>query len=180
MPRNVLIMDVLDSLLVAVFRLVVGRGDLAPSLRALAADAGMSPASVVHHFGSRQHALQLVAARWARQRAEDLLFCPGAADLPALLPEHPEQVHDAAFDFALVAMARGHEGIASSMSDLRQARRERLGNALPDLDRADLDLVVAAVDGLMFALSLPFDALDPDRARAALARLVGLLPGELT
>ena len=48
MPRNVLIMDVLDSLLVAVFRLVVGRGDLAPSLRALAADAGMSPASVVH------------------------------------------------------------------------------------------------------------------------------------
>ncbi len=164
MPRNVLIMDVLDAL----FRLVVGCGDLAPSLRALAADAGMSPAGVVHHFGSRQHALHLAVARWSKQRAEDLPWCGGPEDLVRLLPEREDQVHDAAFDLALIAMGRGDEGIARSMAELRRARRLRLQRAVPHLDDAWLDLVVAALARLLELLPLePSEPSEPSERASA-------------
>src|SRR5690349_13408776 len=50
MPRYVVVNDVLDSVLDALLRAIIVRGELTPSLRRLASDAGMSPAGIVHHF----------------------------------------------------------------------------------------------------------------------------------
>jgi AcrR family transcriptional regulator len=178
MPRYVFRNDVLDSVLDALLRAIVVRGDLAPSLRALAADAGMSPAGIVHHFGSRSHALQLAVARWTKDRADP--FRPWGQTphgLVALLPRQPDEVDDAAIDFSLTAMARGHEGMARSMSWLRAERRMHLVAAAPALDETDLDLLLAAVEGLRYATALPRQPLDCQAARDALARLVELLLG---
>lgn len=177
MPRNVWIMDVLDSVLDALFRVVVGQGDLKPSLRALAADAGMSPAGVVHHCGSRQNAVRMAAQRWVEQRTTELPRCRHVERLVDLLPTREDQVHDAVFDFALVAMARGDEGIADLMSRFRHARRQRVREAVSGLDEAGVDLVLAVVEGLLFAVAQPSAALRPEHAREALERLVTLLDG---
>lgn len=180
MPRNLLMMDVLDSVLDALLRAVVVRGDLAPSLRTLAADAGMSPAALVHHCQSRTHAMQLAAARWTQDRADSFWRCRSSRDLVSLLPRQPQEVSDAAFEFALEAMGRGHEGIARSMSELRRTRRQHLADAFPGLQEAELDLVLAAIEGLRLATTLPHVALDCQAAQEALARLVGLMQDRLT
>ena len=177
-PRHVFVMDVLDSVLDALLRAIVVRGELAPSLRTLAADAGMSPAGIVHHFGTRSHALQLAAARWARDRADGFWRCRNPSELPMLLPRLSSEVDDAAIDFSLTAMGRGHGGIALSMARLRAARREHLAVVVaPDQDETDIDLLLAAIEGLRFATALPEQPLDCQAARDALARLVDLLFG---
>lgn len=177
MPRHVFTTDVLTSVLDALLRAIVVRGELAPSLRRLAADAGMSPAGIVHHFGTRNHALQLAAHRWVDERADTFGSCRSPHSLPTLIPGCPSEVDDAAVDFSLTAMARGHEGMAHSMARLRRKRRGHLSHAAPDLEDADLDLLLAAIEGLRYATALPEQQLDCQAARDALARLVGLLFG---
>jgi AcrR family transcriptional regulator len=177
MPRNVFTMDVLDSVLDALLRAIVVRGELAPSLRTLAADAGMSAAGIVHHFGTRSHALKLAARRWADERADTFGRCRSPVDLPTIIPGLPAEVDEVVVDFSLTAMARGHEGIARSLSRLRVERRCRLADAAPVLDATDLDLLLAAIEGLRYATALPVEPLDCQAARDALARLVDLLLG---
>jgi len=177
MPRNVLFMDRLDSIVVAMFRLVVNGGVSGPSLRAIAAEAGISPAGVINHFGSADRVWGLAAHRWARDRAGARLYPTGAAGVASLLPEDQHGADDLAFDFALSSIGRGHTGIADAMSGLRLAERERLARLLPELGEPDLDLTVAVIEGLRYAISLPEGALPIARARGALQQF---LDGKVT
>ena len=92
--------------------------------------------------------------------------------MSTLLPEDQHGVDDLAFDFALATIGRGHTGVAAAMSGLRLAEREQLARVLPELGESDLDLLVAVVEGLRYAISLPEGALPIARATAALQRFL--------
>ena len=172
MPRLIWHMDRLDSLVVAMFGLVVTGGVSGPSLRSVARAAGISPAGVVNHFGSAEQLWGKLAHRWMNDRKARFYHVTTLTDLDRHLAEAPDAVDDAAFDFALAEIGRGHEGVALAIADLRSAEREYLARVLPDGDQTDLDLLVAVTEGLRFAMSLPEAALPIPRAQAAMQRFV--------
>ena len=172
MPRNVWFMDRLDSIVIATLRLVLRGAVTGPSLRAVATEAGISPAGVVHHFGSADRLWGLVAQRWAEERALVHARVRDGRSVVALLSETPAGVDDQVFDFALAVIARGHSGVARALTGLREAERARLSGALPDLGERELDQLIALIEGLRFAMGLPEGALPISRARAALENFV--------
>lgn len=165
-------MDRLDSLLGAMYDLVVARGVTGPSLRAVANHAGISPAGVIQHFGSGAQLWGTATWRWVAHRESWATRVHDRASIVELLAQTPIEVSDQAFDFALAAIARGHADVARALTALREGERARLRRTLPDLGECDLDQLVAVVEGLRFAMSLPEDALPIARARAALQDFV--------
>jgi len=172
MPRLIWHMDRLDSLVVAMFGLVVTEGVSGPSLRAVARAAGMSPAGVINHFGSAEELWGRLARRWRDDRRSRFELSFVVADPQRHLAQTSDGVLDQAFDFALMEVGRGHAGVAQEMADLRSAERDHLARGHPGLDQADLDVLVAVVEGLRFAMSVPEDAVPIPRAHAALERFL--------
>src|SRR6476646_9618684 len=106
MPRLIWHMDRLDSLVVAMFGLVVTGGVSGPSLRSVARAAGISPAGVLNHFGSAEQLWGQVAHRWMNDRKARFHRVTALADLDRHLAETPDAVGDQAFDFALAEIGR--------------------------------------------------------------------------
>ncbi|GAA2149890.1 hypothetical protein GCM10009844_30070 [Nocardioides koreensis] len=168
-------MDRLDSVLHAMFRLVVTNGLPGPSLRSVAREAGISASGIVNHFEGAERMWTLAAHRWAADRASSQIYVTEPTKVIALLAQNADGVHDQAFDLALTVIGLGHPGVAAAMADFRRSERERLARVVPELGRRDLDLLVAVIEGLRFAMSLGEGALSVERARAALEQFVGEL-----
>lgn len=152
-------------------RLIAERGLPALSLRAIAGEAGIAPATLVHQFTHKTRLWgylvvcakhDLVHAIWARSRSEGVL---------AFLPATADDLVDMRVWLAWCELARSDETVAGAITGFREEQRGML-DILTDqsLDEAGLDVLVALVDGLSAAVCAREDPLPLERARAALAR----------
>lgn len=83
MPRILDTTYRVEELAAAVSRLVTRDGVEALSLRRIAAEADLSPSTVLHHLGGRERLMQLMCVRaWAGVRATSDLGGRGRGDGP--------------------------------------------------------------------------------------------------
>ena len=152
-------------------RLIAKRGLPGLSLRAIAGEAGIAPATLVHQFTHRTRLWgylvacakrDLVHATWARSHSEGVL---------AFLPATEEDLVDVRVWLAWCELARSDDTVTGAITDFREEQRGMLDILTEQsLDETGLDVLVAVVDGLNAAVCAREEPLPLERARAALAR----------
>lgn len=197
MPRHVDSQARRAEVAAAVWRVVLRGGLHRATVRAVAAEAGLSTGSLRHYFadqsGLKDYAYELIAARVEerlaavdmdapiRERVESIMW--------AMLPVTPDQVGEEQVRLAYLVESRSDPALAEL---LRAERRESesltreaivalrdAGQADPriDVDAATVELL-ALLDGLSQAAALFPDAMTSERLVAAVRRwLDGLADG---
>jgi AcrR family transcriptional regulator len=159
-----------DNVVIGINWLMATGGPRALTLRAIAREVRISPASLLHHFDNLDRLLGVAAFRTAedrldairrRQRREGVLaFLPGAAD-------------DLVFVRAWLGwleMWRSYDVIEPAITENRRWERALLAETVDhQLARDELDALRATIDGLTVAICAPERPLALPRAREILA-----------
>ena len=135
-----------DAIIDATSRLILTRGVDALSLRAIAAETGLSASTLLHHLTDRTRLLRLCAARFVKRHMDEVGYRVRLESEHALLPRTPEEIRDMRVWFAWRELGRSDDGIAHFMADYREQERLLLGVTLrrrsgtvpeePELDAA--------------------------------------------
>jgi AcrR family transcriptional regulator len=146
-----------EALLDAAMRVVAGHGLRGLTIRAVAAEAGVTHGLVRHHFGSRDALIEATLARSVNLAIETTSLEPGtgeledvAADLPAVAEAQREIL---AFQYELLLEARRREELrpyVTKMYDqyIAAAQRECARAGFDDGDTAGR-VLFAALDGMV-------------------------------
>jgi TetR/AcrR family transcriptional regulator, regulator of biofilm formation and stress response len=146
-----------EALLDAAMRVVAGHGLRGLTIRAVAAEAGVTHGLVRHHFGSRDALIEATLARSVNLAIETTSLEPGtgeledvAADLPAVAEAQREIL---AFQYELLLEARRREELrpyVTKMYDqyIAAAQRECARAGFDDCDTAGR-VLFAALDGMV-------------------------------
>ena len=161
-------------------RLILTKGMPALSLRAIAAEVGISPATLVHQFTHWARLRGYLAVRCRQERLQRVLRRSPAEGVLAFLPADEDDVDHARVWLAWSDLTRSEAGFADVQALFRDEQVAML-DALTGrtLDEARLDLLVAAADGLTVRVCDRAAPLTLERARAALLlqlRLLGAAP----
>ena len=150
----------------------------AVTTRAIAAESGVSIATLAHQFTNRERLLGLMAGMFGtdliartgdRTRSEDAL---------AFLPAADDDLTDARVWLAWLELGRSDPAIAGRVAHLRGQERLLLGAVLERrFDAVSLDCAHALVDGLRAAVCAGDDPMPVERARSALQLGLGRLGG---
>ena len=169
------------ALVAAVNHLLAEGGPRAVSLRAVARTSGVSSSSIIHHLGSVEH-LMRVSAHWTGLARRDQLTLRWRGEgLPAHLPDLPDHVVEARVWLAWCELWRSEPALEPTMREARDRERALLAEQLDyALARADLDVLVALLDGLTVAVCRPQAPMPREHARELLRRqypTLGPVPG---
>ena len=194
-----------DTITQGVTTLIRDGGMPAVTMRAIAAATGVSQASLAAHLGSRQHLLQVVAARFGELWVEEMEQRAYGEGLMALLPTCADDVADLRVWLSWCDLGRTNEGVGHAVTGVENREwwlvvglilRDRLAlsdgdhslgvssmRRLARLDEPAGNAVLAAarevmsvMHGVRHLLCTPLDALTPDEARGIAERMLGALP----
>jgi AcrR family transcriptional regulator len=154
----------------AINHLIVDRGVDALSMREIGRVARLSPSSLFHHYGSREHLLRVAADQTGRARLVLMRTRLSVEGARAMLPADDEDVLTARAWLGWCELWRSHHWMAAMVERVRE---EELGLLAQHYDyrlsRDDLDLLTALIDGLLVAICRP----ERPMPRAAAHRILG-------
>ena len=148
--------------------LIAQDGPCRLSLRRIAKESGVSPGSMMDHFGNKARLLQLSSTVTARARQDDITARMSVEGALAFLPATHEQVPDYRIWLAWQELSRSVAAVRDGLERARTSEREILRHATA-LEGERLEAAYALVDGLTVALCAPTDPMPVDRARHLLA-----------
>lgn len=167
-----------QTICAAVSRLIASGGLAALTTRAIAAESGVSIATLAHQFTNRERLLRLMATMFgadlvgrtaSRSRSEGVL---------AFLPADVDDLRDLRVWLAWAELGRSDPGIAGQVAHLHSQERLLLDAVLERrFDPVPLDCAAAMIDGLRAAVCAVEDPMSVERARAALQLGLGRLGG---
>jgi AcrR family transcriptional regulator len=149
--------------------MLIAEGVFGLTLRRIARESGISTGSLLHHFGQRERMLGVAAHQTGLSMLEDIRSRSLWRGVEAFVPWDDEGVLLTRAWLSWCELRRSEDWLTQTVGDLR-AREQR---ALADVHefriaRADLDLVVATIDGLRVAVCAPVRPMRPAEARALL------------
>jgi AcrR family transcriptional regulator len=165
------------QLVVAAFRRVAESGFEGLRLRQVAEDAGIDHSTLHHHFATKQHLVEAVAAYTTRQFWETSPPAPDPASalrshlrvLQQMIVERPDLF---AVTVELDLRARRDPAVAAAMAEHESGWRDKLVEILTDLvpdPATSAELVIATVKGVRLL---------PDAAGGVLDQLTTHLTGD--
>ena len=163
-----------DVLARAVNDVLIDHGPAGLTLRRIARASGVSPASILHHLGSREHLLR-VAAHWTRRhRLRELEAASWSDGALAFIPRSGDELLDARAWLAWLELWRSEEFLERTFTDARNDELNLLAALTGhQLTRPRLDAAAALVDGLLVAVCSPAAPLRLDLARQILREQLG-------
>lgn len=158
-----------DATASAITRLVLEHGAQAPSSRAIAEHARMSPSSLTSHFGGRDAMLRMSAASWATFHGELLRDRVHRREWDGFLPLHDEETAQARAWLCWRAMAIGDEEMSQAIRRGQREQESLLRNHLAweegvsyPRDSLEIRVVSGYLNGLVEALVDPIAPLGRD------------------
>ena len=173
MPRLLDVRSRADTVIAAIHRLIAGGGLGAVTMRAIAAESGVSASSLVHQFTGRDRLLGIAAGTVGVDRLRDIGLRARSAGLLAFVPTTTDEIVDARVWLAFCELGRSHEDVGLKVAAQRMHERDLIDALTRDqLDEPALDGLVAIVDGLCAAVCAAQEPLPTERAKQALVRHV--------
>jgi AcrR family transcriptional regulator len=158
------------AMVLAINTILVEQGVFGLTLRTIGRESGISPGSLLHHFGRRERVLGVAAYQTGRTLLEDIDGQRVWQGVGAFLPGDDEGVLLTRAWLAWRELWRSEEWLTQTVGDLRARERRMLAGAHDfGVTRPDLDLLVATVDGLRVAVCAPVRPMPPAHARDLLA-----------
>lgn len=158
-----------DKVLDAFETLLIGQGERAATLEAVAAEAGVSKGGLLYHFGSKQALMEGLLERLETLVDADVAAMISAADGPAAFYVRTSSYTGSALDRAIVATSRLAQGSHPEAVEALQRMRRRWFDVI--VDAVDDPSVARAVmligDGLYYNAALNdgwTDAVSPAQA----------------
>lgn len=171
MPRLVNSLTRTDDVTAAINDVILEDGLAGLSMRAIATRALLSPASLHHHYGSREHLLRVAASVTGESRLEQIRWRLPREGPVAWLPRNDEDVLVARAWLAWCEMWRSHDWIVHIVEKIRDQELFELSRHYEfRVTRDDLDTVFALIDGLLVAVCRPMQPLPRGEARRLLER----------
>jgi AcrR family transcriptional regulator len=163
-----------DAIVDGACRVILRRGLCGFTLRAIAAESGISASSLVHQFTDRDRLVRTLVALIGRRRVDHIGRRAWTEGGLAFLPSEEEEFLDARVWLACCELGRGAADVGAVVAAVRLDER-KLMDVLTEgrLGETGLDVVMAVVDGLTVAMCALEDALSAEGAKAA---LLGVLP----
>lgn len=141
------------------------------TLRKIATVSRVSAGSILHHLGDKNRLLSLSAGLTAQAFQDEIERRRWLEGVGAFLPEADDDVLITRAWLAWVELARSDDAVEPPVTRALQSQRELLAGTLDhSLQREDLDLTVAVIEGLRAAICAPVRPMPPRRARALLLR----------
>jgi AcrR family transcriptional regulator len=156
MPRLIDTDHRTEDLVFGVDRLLTRSGILGLTMRAIAAETGISTGSLLHHFESRQRILAVAANRTGRQLLYRIESDAPWIGVQALLPDDQEGRLFTRAWLAWCELWRSEPWLKQAVGDIRARELDLLARLHEHrLSRPDLDTFAALVDGLRGAVCAP-------------------------
>lgn len=176
MPRLVDARTLIDNLVIGVNWVLADGGPKALTLRAIARQVNLSPASILHHYGSLDRLLTVAAAQSAHDHLEAIRFRTGGEGVAAFLPYTAEDLVFMRAWLGWLELWRSATNVEGAITAARRQELALLAQAVEHtLARDELDLLMACIDGLRISVCAPDRPLAVptarDLVRAAAARL---------
>ena len=157
------------ALVLAVNTILVERGVFGLTLRTIGRESGISPGSLLHHFGHRERLLGVVAYQTGAALLADIEGRLVWHGVGAFLPGDDDGVLLARAWLAWCELWRSEEWLTHDVEQCRAKERRMMAEAHEfGVARPDLDLLMAVVDGLRVAVCAPVRPMRPSQARALL------------
>ena len=173
MPRLIETNSRTDAVVAAMNDLLASDGVTALSVRSIARASGVSPSSLLHHYGSRERIVRLAALRTGKARVRDIERRAPWDGVVAFLPADLDGVVDARAWLGWLELWRSEDILLEAVGMPRRDERALLASVLDyALPRESLDAVSALIEGLLCAICAPVRPLSLPVARGLLARHV--------
>lgn len=172
-----------EALLAAAVRVVATKGLRHLTYRAVAQEAGVTHGLVTHHFGSRDALIESALQYSLDHSVPGMTTAPGSGRIDALFEGLAQLVADdpdtQAFQYELALESRRRPELQPAMRALydsyRQALREEFNHCGIDSDEPLVQLVFAALDGLVFQQVCGVNNTTTDDAIARLREIIMFL-----
>jgi AcrR family transcriptional regulator len=177
-----------DKVLDAFESILIGQGERAATLEAVAAEAGVSKGGLLYHFGSKQALMEGLLGRLEALVEQDVAAMRAAEDGPAAFYVRTSSYTGSALDRAIVATSRMAQGSHSEAVEALQRMRQRWFDVVVDAvdDPAVARAVLLIGDGLYYNAALndgwtdvtsPEEPTDVDALLDVVADLIRLRAG---
>lgn len=162
------------TLVQAINDVLTERGPAGVTLRLIARLSGVSPSSMLHHFGSREHLLRVAAGRTGRQRIASLRVEAITDGVLAFVPRSDDEVLDTRAWLAWLELWRCEQFLGRWIAEARADELALLARVTGyRLTRPELDAALALIDGLRVAVCAPVAPMPPHEARQILSAHLG-------
>jgi AcrR family transcriptional regulator len=173
MPRHIDSESRTDTVVGAINHVLATDGIAALTLRRIGRLSGVSPPSILQHYGNREHLIRVAAFRTAKARLRDIERRRDSEGILAFLPVDDDGIVEAREWLAWCELWRAEPSIAGAMSDAHDWERALLASTL-DYGPAEgddlLDRLAALIEGLRAGICRPERPLPLPRAREILRR----------
>jgi AcrR family transcriptional regulator len=170
MPRLIDPYTRVGAMVLAVNNILVTQGVFGLTLRTIARESGISTGSLLHHFGHRERVLGVAAYQTGCSLLSEIDSGQIWHGVEAFVPGEDEGVLLTRAWLSWCELWRSEEWLTETVGDLRARERRMLAEAHDfQVVRADLDLLVALVDGLRVAVCAPVRPMPPATARSLLS-----------
>lgn len=184
MPRLIESESRTDVLVGAINHILATDGIAALTLRRIGRISGVSPPSMLQHYGNREHLIRVAAFRTGKARLHDIERRRDLDGVLAFLPGDDDGIVEARAWLAWSELWRADASIERAMSDAHDWERALLASTLKygtggygqcDGDGQgdgddQLDHLAALIEGLRVGICLPERPLPLPRAREILRR----------
>jgi AcrR family transcriptional regulator len=172
-----------EALLAAAVRVVATKGLRHLTYRAVAQEAGVTHGLVTHHFGSRDALIESALQYTLDNSVAGMTTAPGSGRIDALFEGLAQLVADdpdtQAFQYELALESRRRPELRPALTALydgyREALREEFTHIGVGTDDPLVQLVFAALDGLVFQQVCGVNNTPTDEALARLRGIITLL-----
>ncbi len=157
------------TVVTAINHVLATEGASGLTMRTIGRVSGVSPASLAHHYGNREHMLRVAASRTGEARLQEIDARRWREGVLAFLPSTSDGIVSARVWLAWCELWRADDSIALTMADNRAAERALLAESTDyQLVRDRLDLLFGVIEGLRAAVCPPDRPLPLPRARQLL------------
>jgi AcrR family transcriptional regulator len=166
MPRLIDTSSRTEAMLQGVNRVLVTRGVFGLSLRAVAAESGISAGSLLHHYQSREHMLRVAAHRTGRRLVRAIESDSIWIGVEAFLPGDDDTLLLTRAWLGWCELWRSEPWLEPTIQELRGQELVALAELHEHrLSRPDLDTLMALVEGLRSVVCAPRRPMPRQRAR---------------
>jgi len=170
MPRLVDVRTLLDSLVAGVNWVIADGGPQALTLRAVAREVNLSPATILHHYESLDRLIGIAAYQSADEHVAAIRFRILGEGVAAFLPYTSEDLVLMRAWLAWLELWRSAANVESAITDARRQELALLAEVTSyTLAGDDLHLLMACIDGLRVAVCAPDRPLGLPAARQQLS-----------